>query len=180
MHSPTAAKSNGSGGATAAAPSAPAQPAPYSDGYPDDLWHPAATAAAPTKGGGPAPATPGPASTGTAPAAATAQDYSGFGERLRRQPAQRPALSKPLLVGPYYQPTGWFDASQGQAARFLSVYNEYKNAKDVTRQRIYLETMEGILSRSNKVIIEGGQNGSGVVPYLPLPEIQKRATTTSP
>ncbi|HEX7108662.1 MAG TPA: FtsH protease activity modulator HflK [Aestuariivirga sp.] len=70
--------------------------------------------------------------------------------------------------------------AQGQAARFLSVYNEYKNAKDVTRQRIYLETMEGILSRSNKVIIEGGQNGSGVVPYLPLPEIQKRATTTSP
>lgn len=70
--------------------------------------------------------------------------------------------------------------AQGQAARFLSVYNEYKNAKDVTRQRIYLETMEGILSRSNKVIIDGGQNGSGVVPYLPLPEIQKRATTTSP
>jgi membrane protease subunit HflK len=70
--------------------------------------------------------------------------------------------------------------AQGQAARFLSVYNEYKNAKDVTRQRIYLETMEGILSRSNKVIIEGGQNGSGVVPYLPLPEIQKRANTTSP
>ena len=68
--------------------------------------------------------------------------------------------------------------AQGQAARFLSVYNEYKNAKDVTRQRIYLETMEGILSRSNKVIIEGGQNGSGVVPYLPLPEIQKRAPAT--
>ena len=68
--------------------------------------------------------------------------------------------------------------AQGEAARFLSVYNEYKNAKDVTRQRIYLETMEAILSRSNKVIIEGGQNGSGVVPYLPLPEIQKRAATT--
>jgi membrane protease subunit HflK len=65
--------------------------------------------------------------------------------------------------------------AQGEAARFLSVYNEYKNAKDVTRQRIYLETMEGILSRSNKVIIESGQGGSGVVPYLPLPEIQKRA-----
>jgi modulator of FtsH protease HflK len=68
--------------------------------------------------------------------------------------------------------------AQGEAARFLSVYNEYKNAKDVTRQRIYLETMEGILSKSNKVIIEGGQNGSGVVPYLPLPEVQKRAATT--
>lgn len=67
--------------------------------------------------------------------------------------------------------------AQGEAARFLSVYNEYKNAKDVTRQRLYLETMEGILSKSNKVIIEGGQGGSGVVPYLPLPEIQKRAAT---
>ncbi len=68
--------------------------------------------------------------------------------------------------------------AQGEAARFLSVYNEYKNAKDVTRQRIYLETMEDILSKSNKVIIEGGQNGSGVVPYLPLPEVQKRANAT--
>jgi modulator of FtsH protease HflK len=67
--------------------------------------------------------------------------------------------------------------AQGEAARFLSVYNEYKNAKDVTRQRIYLETMEDILAKSNKVIIEGGQGGSGVVPYLPLPEVQKRATT---
>ena len=69
--------------------------------------------------------------------------------------------------------------AQGEAARFTSVYDQYKNAKDVTRQRIFLETMEDVLSKSNKVIIEGGQGGSGVVPYLPLPEIQKRAATPS-
>ena len=45
--------------------------------------------------------------------------------------------------------------AQGEAARFLSVYNEYKNAKDVTRERIFLETMEQILGDTNKVVIEG-------------------------
>ena len=69
--------------------------------------------------------------------------------------------------------------AEGEAARFVSIYNEYKNAKDVTRERLFLETMEQILSQSNKVIIEGGQAGSGVVPYLPLPEIQKRNETTT-
>ncbi len=69
--------------------------------------------------------------------------------------------------------------AQGEAARFVSIFNEYKNAKDVTRERLFLETMEQILSQSNKVIIEGGPGGSGVVPYLPLPEIQKRASETA-
>ena len=64
--------------------------------------------------------------------------------------------------------------AEGEAARFLSVYEQYKNARGVTRERIFLETMEQILSQTNKVIIEGGANGSGVVPYLPLPELQKR------
>jgi modulator of FtsH protease HflK len=63
--------------------------------------------------------------------------------------------------------------AEGESQRFLSVYKEYAAAKDVTRQRIFLETLEGVLSSSNKVMIEGGQGGSGVVPYLPLPEIQK-------
>ncbi|MGL4590509.1 MAG: FtsH protease activity modulator HflK, partial [Aestuariivirga sp.] len=66
--------------------------------------------------------------------------------------------------------------AQGEAARFISVYEQYRNAKDVTRERIFLETMEQVLGETNKVLIEGGQGGSGVVPYLPLPEIQKRAT----
>ena len=65
----------------------------------------------------------------------------------------------------------------GEAQRFLSVYEEYAKAKDVTRKRMFLETMEGILSKSNKVIIEG--DGQGVVPYLPLPEIQKRQNNTT-
>jgi modulator of FtsH protease HflK len=66
--------------------------------------------------------------------------------------------------------------AQGEAARFISVYDQYKNAKDVTRERLYLETMEVVLKRTNKVIIEGGKGGSGVVPYLPLPEIKNRAS----
>jgi modulator of FtsH protease HflK len=65
--------------------------------------------------------------------------------------------------------------AKGEAARFLSVYEEYRNAKDVTRQRLFLETMEQVLGQSNKVIVEEGKGGNGgVVPYLPLPEIQKR------
>lgn len=61
----------------------------------------------------------------------------------------------------------------GDAARFLSVYKEYTQAKSVTRKRMYLETMEGILSGMNKIILDD-KAGSGVVPYLPLPEIQAR------
>jgi membrane protease subunit HflK len=62
----------------------------------------------------------------------------------------------------------------GDAQRFLSVYAEYAEAKDVTTLRIYLETMESVLGGMNKVIIDSQGGGSGVVPYLPLPEIQKR------
>ncbi len=64
--------------------------------------------------------------------------------------------------------------AQGEAARFISVYDQYKNAKDVTRQRLFIEMMENVLSQSNKVIVEQGKGGQGVVPYLPLPQIQPR------
>ncbi len=67
--------------------------------------------------------------------------------------------------------------SEGDAARFIAVYNEYSKAKDVTRNRIYLETMEEILAGMNKLIIDN-KSGSGVVPYLPLPELQKRSGGT--
>lgn len=66
--------------------------------------------------------------------------------------------------------------AQGEAARFISVYDQYKNAKDVTRERMFLETMEVVLGRTNKIVIQGGKDGPGVVPYLPLPEIQNRAS----
>jgi modulator of FtsH protease HflK len=59
--------------------------------------------------------------------------------------------------------------AQGEAARFLSVYEEYKKAPEVTRKRIYIDTMRDVLSNMNKVILEK----SGVVPYLPLPAIQR-------
>ncbi len=65
--------------------------------------------------------------------------------------------------------------AQGEAARFLSVYGAYKVAPEVTRKRIFLETMEGVLRQSDKIILDEQGSGQGVVPYLPLPEIQKRA-----
>ena len=65
--------------------------------------------------------------------------------------------------------------SEGDASRFLAVYNEYRKAKQVTQQRLYLETMEEIFRNAEKVIIDSdASGGSGVVPYLPLPEVQKR------
>lgn len=63
--------------------------------------------------------------------------------------------------------------ADGEAQRFVSVYEEYAKAPDVTRKRLFLETMERVLKDSNKVIIEQG-GGQGVVPYLPLPEVDKR------
>jgi len=63
--------------------------------------------------------------------------------------------------------------AEGEAKRFLSVYETYKVAKDVTTQRLYLEAMEEILMNSNKVILD--QNGGGVVPYLALPELNKKS-----
>ena len=64
--------------------------------------------------------------------------------------------------------------AQGEAQRFISVFDEYAKAQDVTRKRLYLETMERVLANSNKVILEQGA-GEGVVPYLPLPELQRRS-----
>ena len=62
----------------------------------------------------------------------------------------------------------------GEAQRFILVYNEYRQAKNVTRQRIYLETMEKIFAGMNKVLIDTAGGSQGVVPYLPLPELNKR------
>ena len=64
-------------------------------------------------------------------------------------------------------------ASEGEASRFVSIFNEYDKAKQVTRDRMYLETMEKVLADIDKVIIDKN-SGSGVVPYLPLPELGKK------
>jgi len=69
--------------------------------------------------------------------------------------------------------------AEGEAQRFLSVYNAYKENKDVTTRRLYLERMQEVLDSSEKVIIDQGQSqGTGVVPYLPLPELRKRSEAT--
>jgi len=68
--------------------------------------------------------------------------------------------------------------AEGEAQRFISVYDEYAKAPDVTRKRLYLETMEKVLKDSNKVILEQS-NGQGVVPYLPLPALQQKAPAPS-
>jgi membrane protease subunit HflK len=60
----------------------------------------------------------------------------------------------------------------GQAARFTSVLKEYQKAKEVTRRRLYIETMEEVLGGANKTIIDSKRNG--VVPYLPLNQLQKK------
>lgn len=66
--------------------------------------------------------------------------------------------------------------AEGEAKRFLSVYEAYKGNKAVTTKRLYLERMQEVLKNSNKVIIDTSKGGQGVVPYLPLPEIQKRSS----
>ncbi|MBM3555007.1 MAG: FtsH protease activity modulator HflK [Alphaproteobacteria bacterium] len=64
--------------------------------------------------------------------------------------------------------------AQGEAQRFVSVYNEFRLAKDITRKRIYLETMEEILRGMNKVVIDTPQSGQGVVPLLPLQDLLRQ------
>jgi membrane protease subunit HflK len=61
--------------------------------------------------------------------------------------------------------------AQGEAAAFDKVYEQYKLAPEVTRRRMYYETMEQVLSKVDKTIIEA----PGVTPYLPLPQVQKAA-----
>jgi modulator of FtsH protease HflK len=65
--------------------------------------------------------------------------------------------------------------AQGEASRFSAVLEEYKKAPDVTRKRLYLETLEEVLGRVDKVIIDESGGSSGVVPYLPLNELRRPA-----
>ena len=63
--------------------------------------------------------------------------------------------------------------AKGATSRFLQVYEQYKKAPDVTRQRMYLETMERVFAGTDKVIMDPGATG-GVVPYLPLDQLGRR------
>jgi modulator of FtsH protease HflK len=65
------------------------------------------------------------------------------------------------------------NTAEGEAQRFVAIYTEYAAAPEVTRKRMFLETMENVFRDSNKFIVEQ-TSGQGVVPYLPLPEINNR------
>ncbi len=66
--------------------------------------------------------------------------------------------------------------ARGQADRFLKIFEQYVNAKDVTRQRMYFETMERVLGPMDKILLDSGTaaRDGGVVPFLPLGEIGRR------
>jgi modulator of FtsH protease HflK len=68
------------------------------------------------------------------------------------------------------------NVAEGEASRFLAVWNEYVNAPEVTRRRMYLETMEQVLGDMDLTILDnvtGGENGTGVLPYLPLDRLRQ-------
>ncbi len=66
--------------------------------------------------------------------------------------------------------------AEGEASRFVAVLAEYQKAPEVTRKRLYLETMEKVLGRIDKIILDETDGNQGVVPYLPLNELRKSAT----
>jgi membrane protease subunit HflK len=71
------------------------------------------------------------------------------------------------------------NAAEGDASRFSAVLDEYLKAPEVTRRRLYIETMQEVLGGMNKVIIDQGPSGESVVPYLPLSELIRGATPTT-
>jgi modulator of FtsH protease HflK len=86
-------------------------------------------------------------------------------------PEARGAAARILQASEGYKQQVTAEA-QGEAARFKSIYDEYRKAPEVTRRRIYIETMQGVLGGMNKVIMDN-RGGQGVVPYLPLPELRQ-------
>ncbi|MEM6728317.1 MAG: FtsH protease activity modulator HflK [Pseudomonadota bacterium] len=74
------------------------------------------------------------------------------------------------------------NAAEGEASRFSAVLNQYLQQPDITRKRLYLETMEEVLGRVDKIILDdtaGGAGGQGVIPFLPLNELRRSANNNS-
>jgi len=69
--------------------------------------------------------------------------------------------------------------AQGEASRFDQIYETYRSAPEVTRRRLYIETLRDVLEKADKVIIDdGAEGGQGVVPYLPLNELNRNRSTS--
>mgnify|MGYP006266188079 CR=1 FL=1 len=71
------------------------------------------------------------------------------------------------------------EKARGEASRFTSVLKAYQTTQDVTSRRLYLETLEEVFQNSEKIIMDTGEGGNGVVPYLPLDQLRKRQQQTS-
>lgn len=69
--------------------------------------------------------------------------------------------------------------AQGQAQRFLALLKEYKKAPEVTRKRLYIDLMTQLMKNVNKVIIDTPGNTQGILPYLPLPDIKNKPSSSS-
>ena len=111
------------------------------------------------------------------------QDEDRFQEQARQYANTRLGQARGEAAQLLEQASAYKDQvvkqAQGEAARFVSVYEEYAKAPEVTRKRLFLETMENVLGSSEKVIIEQGAGGTGVVPYLPLTELTNRSNSNS-
>jgi membrane protease subunit HflK len=103
-------------------------------------------------------------------------------ERLRNEaeaysnriiPAARGDAAQLMEAAEAYKNSVIADA-EGQASRFNSIYDEYRKAPEVTRGRMYLETIERVYGGMDKIIIDQSGDSSSVVPYLPLDQLQKR------
>jgi membrane protease subunit HflK len=100
----------------------------------------------------------------------------------RRIPEARGQVAQIIQAAEAYREQTVAEAT-GQTVRFVRVYEQYKKAPDVTRQRLYLETMERVLGGIDKYIIDpgtGASSGTGVVPYLPLNELPRRPAAQAP
>ena len=93
-----------------------------------------------------------------------------YGYANKVVPEARGEAERTLQAAEGYKQQVTNDAT-GQTARFLQVYDQYKKAPDVTRKRMYLETMERVLAGTDKIILDS-KGGQGVVPYLPLDKLQ--------
>lgn len=95
-------------------------------------------------------------------------EASAYASRI--VPEARGEAARTVQQAEAYREQSVADAT-GQAARFNQVYEEYRKAPDVSRERIFLETMERVFGSVDKVIVD--QNGQGVVPFLPLTQMQQ-------
>jgi membrane protease subunit HflK len=87
-------------------------------------------------------------------------------------PEARGEAARTVQQAEAYREQSVADAT-GQAARFRQVYEEYRKAPDISRERIFIETMERVYGSVDKIIVD--QNGQGVVPFLPLNQNQRQA-----